>query len=72
MAKARPATLKSPDGIIYRTNAIKPFCREFNLTAKHVYRTIAGLADHHKHWTTPFPQEVDAALAANTLVEKSY
>jgi hypothetical protein len=72
MAKARELWLKAPNGKVHRANAVKPFCRENELTAKHVFRVMDGKAQHHKGWVIPLPDEIDAARAAGTLVERLY
>lgn len=72
MKTARSIYIKNPQGQIFHANAVKSFCKEFSLTAKHVYRTVDGVARHHKDWTLPAPEEIATAQAAGSIIEKFY
>lgn len=72
MITARDGHLKAPNGICYYTDAIKPFCRENELTAKHIYRVLDDTVTHHKGWTLPALSDIESARAAGALVEKRY
>ncbi len=67
-------TVKAPDGIIYHANVISDFAREMGMNVGSFHQFVRqryGMIKH-KGWTHPTPEEIKAARANGTLIEKIY
>jgi hypothetical protein len=68
----RPIHLKSPQGVIYGSDMVGPFCAEMKIDRGRASLVARGLKPSEKGWTLPTESEISAARAADTLIEKRY